>query len=84
AVEGLRARGGFDIDMVWNEGALTKAVIKAHYNKSCRLRTKIPVKVFAAGKEINVKQLEDNFIEFEAKAGVNYLITASRAGLITQ
>ncbi|KAA6319341.1 hypothetical protein EZS27_030752, partial [termite gut metagenome] len=42
AVEGLRARGGFDIDMVWNEGALTKAVIKAHYNKSCRLRTKIP------------------------------------------
>jgi alpha-L-fucosidase 2 len=74
AVKGLRARGGFEVDMAWNEGALSKAVIKANYDKPCRLRTKTPVKVFAAGKEIATKFIDENFIEFEAKAGVKYRI----------
>jgi alpha-L-fucosidase 2 len=74
SVKGLRARGGFDVDLAWNDGLLSKAVIKANYDNPCRLRTKTPVKVFAGREEINVKQLGDNFIEFEAKAGINYLL----------
>jgi alpha-L-fucosidase 2 len=78
AVKGFRARGGFDIDLAWNNGALTNAVIKANYNKPCRLRTKTPVKVFFAGKEVMVSSLGENFVEFEAKAGEKYTIIAQQ------
>jgi hypothetical protein len=53
--------------MEWNNGILSKAVIKANYDSPCRLRTKTPVKIFVAGKEIEVKMLEDNLVEFETK-----------------
>jgi alpha-L-fucosidase 2 len=74
AVEGLRARGGFDVDLAWSNGALDKAAIKANYDRPCRLRTKTPVKVFVAGKEIEAIQQGENCIEFEAKAGEVYII----------
>ncbi|MDR3232579.1 MAG: glycoside hydrolase N-terminal domain-containing protein [Planctomycetaceae bacterium] len=74
AVSGFRARGGFDLDMEWKAGVLAQAVIKANYDKPCRLRTKTPVKVVAAGKEIACKRSGENLIEFEAKKGESYTI----------
>jgi alpha-L-fucosidase 2 len=74
AVSGFRARGGFDIDMAWRDGALDKAVIKSNHNKLCRLRTKTPVKVHSSGKEIEVKTIESNLVEFETTKGVSYTI----------
>jgi alpha-L-fucosidase 2 len=78
SISGLRARGGFDVDLAWNEGRLTKAIIKANYDKPCRLRTKTPVKVISDGKEISVQTLGDNFIEFEAKTGQQYMLVANK------
>ncbi|MDR3261036.1 MAG: glycoside hydrolase family 95 protein, partial [Tannerella sp.] len=74
AVSGFRAKGGFDIDMEWKEGVLANAVIKANYDKPCRLRTKTPVKVFADGKEIACKLSGESVIEFEAKKGELYAV----------
>jgi alpha-L-fucosidase 2 len=74
AVKGLRARGGFDVDLAWSEGALAKAVVKAHYDRTCRLRTKEPVNVFSNNKEIETRSAGDNFIEFETRAGNEYVI----------
>ena len=74
AVKGFRARGGYELDIAWDHGALTKAIIRAKYDKTCRLRTKTPVKVFSEGKEIPVKTIEGNLIEFETKAGDDYVI----------
>jgi alpha-L-fucosidase 2 len=76
AVKGLRAKGGFEVDMEWKECVLAKAVIKANYDRPCRLRTKTPVKVLSSGKEINVKVLEGNLVEFETKKGTSYIIIA--------
>jgi alpha-L-fucosidase 2 len=73
-VQGLRARGGFDVDMTWKDNVLTKAVVKANYDKSCRLRTKSSVKVLSSGKEVKITSLGENLIEFEAKAGKKYEI----------
>jgi alpha-L-fucosidase 2 len=43
-------------------------------DKLCRLRTPNPVKVFADGKEISVKEVESGLIEFDALAGKIYSI----------
>ena len=44
SVKGLIARGGFEIDMDWKEGLLTKVVIHSRFGGACRLRTTKPLK----------------------------------------
>jgi alpha-L-fucosidase 2 len=75
AVEGLRARGGFDVSMEWNSDTLTKALIKANNSIPCRLRTKTPVKILSGGKEVKVSSIEENLLEFDATAGETYMVT---------
>jgi alpha-L-fucosidase 2 len=38
AVRGLRARGGFSVDMEWDAGRLTRATIRSALGGACRLR----------------------------------------------
>jgi alpha-L-fucosidase 2 len=74
AVAGLRAIGGFDVDMEWKNGVLHKAIIKANYDLPCKIRTKTPVKILVDGKEIAKSSNTNNVIEFNAKAGTNYVV----------
>lgn len=38
AIKGLRARGGFAVDLAWRDGALTSTVIHSLGGKTCRVR----------------------------------------------
>jgi alpha-L-fucosidase 2 len=44
-ITGLRARGGFEVDMEWAEGKLTKASIRSTIGGNCRLRYREGVEV---------------------------------------
>ena len=52
SVTGLRARGGFTVDMYWADGSLTKAVVKSDIGGVLRVRSSVPLK----GKNIKPAQ----------------------------
>lgn len=43
-VKGLRARGGFEIDMAWSKGRINSLVVKSTIGGNCRLRSLTPLK----------------------------------------
>ena len=44
SVSGLKARGGFEVDMQWQNGELAKATIKSALGGNCRIRSYFPLK----------------------------------------
>ncbi len=43
SVKGLRARGGFEVDIQWENGELTKATVKSSIGGNCRIRSYYPL-----------------------------------------
>ena len=77
AISGLRARGGFGVDIAWRDGALTNAQIKVAQGvtKPLRLRTKSPVKVIDSyGDELPQKSLGDGLVELSLRLDSQYTV----------
>ena len=70
-VKGLRARGGFEVDVEWKDGKLTRAEISTKLGGLCRVRTSIPVKMEGA-----VARTADFVVNFDTKANDVYVIIA--------
>jgi alpha-L-fucosidase 2 len=76
SVKGLRARGGYEVDLQWREGRLVQAEIRAGLARRFRLRTSAPVTVKSTGKEVRADKVGDNVIEWQAAAGSSYQVVA--------
>jgi alpha-L-fucosidase 2 len=77
SVRGLRARGGFEVDIFWKEKSLTRAAIRSKNDAVCRMRTNVSVTARSLDKKIKTDKLEDGLISFPTKKAQEHLILRS-------
>ena len=77
-LNGIRARGGFVVDMQWKNGKLSGAKIRSDKGNLCLLRTSAPVTVKNDGKTIRTDNIEKGLISFPTQEGREYLISPEK------
>ena len=73
-VTGLRARGGFTVDLAWADGQLQTATILSNLGNACRLRTTQPVQIVQQGRPVSVHTTEEQVVAFETIASHLYTL----------
>jgi len=79
SIKGLRARGGFEVDINWTDGKLSGAAIRSDKGNLCRLHTGTPVTVTSGDHEIKVDQIEKGVITFSTKSNQEYMIVSKHS-----
>ena len=69
SVKGLVARGGYEIDIDWKDGKLSKAIIRSRHGGVCPIRSNTPLK----GKGLK-KTKGNNLYTLPTKAGEEYIL----------
>ncbi len=76
-VTGLRARGGYAVDLEWAGGRLVRAAVHAARPGPCRVRCSVPLRVLSAGAPVAILSPEPGLYEFAASPGGLYDLTAA-------
>lgn len=77
-VRGLRARGGFEVQMRWKEGRIEEAVIHSRIGTTCRVRSAGILRVMHQGESVPVTRPEKDVLEFGTSPGAAYTLTAGK------
>jgi alpha-L-fucosidase 2 len=74
-VRGLRARGGFEIDLKWQGGRLWRATVLSTIGGRCRVRLPFPMSITHVGRMIMPSSAPDSgVVEFETQPGLVYVL----------
>ena len=72
SVRGLRARGGYEVDVAWAGGVLTRAQLRATRTGMCVVQANGNVRVTSRGRRVRVERRSAGSIAFEATSGEPY------------
>jgi alpha-L-fucosidase 2 len=72
---GLRAKGGFAVNMEWQEGSLTRAVVHSDSGKDCIIFSEQKIYVSCDGESVVTEQNKD-MLSFRTETGREYVLTA--------
>ena len=74
-VTGLRARGGFEVDLRWQEGRLDEARIRSRLGGICHVEYDGDVRVQGGDGVVQVRKIHPAIIEFATRLGDEYRLT---------
>ncbi|MEP6724170.1 MAG: glycoside hydrolase family 95 protein [Bacteroidota bacterium] len=80
-MDGICARGGFVIDLSWNNHAFKNAVVCSRLGNDCKIKVDGPVKIYDGGREIAATKIASNVLLFKTAKGRRYTIQALQTGL---
>jgi alpha-L-fucosidase 2 len=74
-VRGLRARGGFEVDLKWLDGRLWRVTILSTAGGACRVRLPFPMSITHLGRRIAPSSVPDSgVVEFKTQPGLAYVL----------
>jgi len=73
SVSGLKARGGFEVDMAWDDGNITEGTIKSLAGQTCKLKGTFTVTLLD-GTPVTATY-ENGLTVFDTQAGTSYKMT---------
>ncbi|WP_342556111.1 glycoside hydrolase family 95 protein [Paenibacillus sp. FSL R7-0652] len=75
SVQGLRARGGFEVSLSWENGKLVEAEILSHTGNTCYLQVEPGLKVYQGDTVVQTVQEKDDQVSLPTQKGQTYTIS---------